>query len=63
MIEAGTCGQTMPGSARLLHRARGMAGTKQHFGRNYEILSTNGHTRPGGPGVVEGSLSQCLCPK
>ena len=40
-----------------------MAEAQQRLGRHCEILYTDRHTRPWGPGVVEGSLSQCLCPK
>lgn len=40
-----------------------MAEAQQCLGRHCETLYTDRHTRPWGPGVVEGSLSLCLCPK
>lgn len=50
----------------LGHRAGGVAEAQQCLGRHCETLYTDRRIytdRPWGPGVVEGSLSQCLCHK
>ena len=44
-------------------QGRRVAEAQQCLGRHCETLYTDRHTRPWGPGVVEGSLSQRLCPK
>ena len=64
VTEAGAHRQAEHGSARLPARTGAgvrMAGTQQHLGGCCEVIYTNIHTtRPWGPGVVEGSLLQCL---